>query len=112
MELPRKRCRRAAAARVSWSSSAWPSRSARPRSARRGRTRGAAMRSFLSLTRPRWRAALSLAILLAASRAAAQATEEDAQHPEQTEADKLAQLLANPVSNLWSLQFQFNNFEL
>jgi len=31
---------------------------------------------------------------------------------EQQEADKLAQLLANPVSNLWSLQFQFNNFEL
>src|SRR5215467_11173841 len=31
---------------------------------------------------------------------------------EEQNANKLAQLLANPVSNLWSLQFQFNNFEL
>src|SRR5262245_15765355 len=111
MEPPRKRCRRAAADRASWFSSAWPSRSARHRSVRRGRTRGAAMRS-LSLTRPRWLAVLSLAILLAASRVAAQATDEEAQQSAETEADKLAQLLANPVSNLWSVQFQFNNFEL
>jgi hypothetical protein len=27
-------------------------------------------------------------------------------------ADKLAQALANPVANLWSMQFQFNNFQL
>jgi hypothetical protein len=27
-------------------------------------------------------------------------------------ANKLAQELANPVANLWSMQFQFNNFEL
>ena len=28
------------------------------------------------------------------------------------DANKLAQELANPVANLWSLQFQFNNFQL
>src|SRR5262245_32886654 len=47
-----------------------------------------------------------VALLLTAS-AAAQETA-----TEQQEADKLAQLLANPVADLWSLQFQFNNFEL
>ena len=31
---------------------------------------------------------------------------------EQEKADKLAQALANPVANLWSLQFQFNNVQL
>jgi hypothetical protein len=50
--------------------------------------------------------------LLAAERATAQTTEDEAHHPEQSDANKLAQLLANPVSNLWSLQFQFNNFQL
>ena len=28
------------------------------------------------------------------------------------DANELAKELANPVANLWSLQFQFNNFEL
>ena len=51
-------------------------------------------------------------ITIATARAAAQTTEEEAHHPEQTDADKLAQALANPVANLWSLQFQFNNFQL
>jgi hypothetical protein len=49
-----------------------------------------------------------------ASPAAAQAP--DAAAPtaaeEAAQADKLAQMLANPVANLWSLTFQFNNFEL
>ena len=49
---------------------------------------------------------------IATARAGAQTTEEEAHHPDQSEADKLAQALANPVSNLWSLQFQFNNFQL
>ena len=31
---------------------------------------------------------------------------------EKADANKLAQELAHPVANLWSLQFQFNNFEL
>jgi hypothetical protein len=31
---------------------------------------------------------------------------------EKAKADELARMLANPVANLWSLQFQFNNFEL
>src|SRR5439155_22038383 len=31
---------------------------------------------------------------------------------ESAEANELAKELANPVANLWSLQFQFNNFEL
>jgi hypothetical protein len=53
-----------------------------------------------------------VALLFAVSRAAAQTTDEEAHHPEETDADKLAQALANPVANLWSLQFQFNNFEL
>ena len=52
------------------------------------------------------------ALVLAAFHSAAQTTEEETHHPEETDADKLAQALANPVANLWSLQFQFNNFEL
>jgi len=62
----------------------------------------------------RFRAAALVVSMLAVpvARAAAQTTEEEAHHPELTEADKLAQALANPVSNLWSLQFQFNNFQL
>ncbi len=51
-------------------------------------------------------------LTIATARARAQATEEEARHPEQVDANKLAQELANPVSNLWSLQFQFNNFQL
>ncbi len=31
---------------------------------------------------------------------------------EAADANKLAQMLANPVANLWSLTFQFNNYEL
>jgi hypothetical protein len=31
---------------------------------------------------------------------------------EREKANELAKMLANPVANLWSLQFQFNNFEL
>jgi hypothetical protein len=31
---------------------------------------------------------------------------------EKAKADELARMLANPVANLWSLQFQFNNFAL
>jgi hypothetical protein len=31
---------------------------------------------------------------------------------EAAKADELAKMLANPVANLWSMQFQFNNFEL
>ncbi len=31
---------------------------------------------------------------------------------EAAKANELAKMLANPVANLWSLQFQFNNFEL
>jgi hypothetical protein len=58
-------------------------------------------------------AALLVSILaVAMGRAAAQTTGDEEHHPEESNADKLAQLLANPVSNLWSLQFQFNNFEL
>src|SRR5262245_58060564 len=53
-------------------------------------------------------AALLMTLLVAASRAAAQAPPA----AEETDADKLAQALANPVADLWSLQFQFNNFEL
>ena len=40
------------------------------------------------------------------------AEDPDEEHPEQADANKLAQALANPVSNLWSLQFQFNNVNL
>jgi hypothetical protein len=53
-----------------------------------------------------------LLVALATSRAAAQTSEDEVGHPEQTEAEKLAQALANPVSNLWSIQFQFNNYNL
>ena len=31
---------------------------------------------------------------------------------ERARADELAKMLANPVANLWSLQFEFNNFQL
>jgi hypothetical protein len=64
------------------------------------------------MARFRCLASLSLAILFAASRAPAQTSEEEANHPAETEADKLAQALANPVANLWSIQFQFNNYKL
>jgi hypothetical protein len=40
------------------------------------------------------------------------AQEAGGEHPGQSDANKLALLLANPVANLWSLTFQFNNFEL
>jgi len=49
-----------------------------------------------------------LALLLAASAVTAAEPEES----QQSDADKLAQALANPVANLWSIQFQFNNFQL
>ena len=49
---------------------------------------------------------LSLLILLVSGAAMAQGEDPPA------DADKLAQELANPVANLWSLQFQFNNFQL
>ena len=52
-----------------------------------------------------------LAMSMAVSGAVLAAGPEEA-HPEQSDANKLAQELANPVSNLWSLQFQFNNFQL
>ena len=53
-------------------------------------------------------AALVLGILVGSGSAeAAEPDESQAQ-----DANKLAQMLANPVANLWSLQFQFNNFEL
>lgn len=54
-------------------------------------------------------AIVAAAVLLAA---AAVAQEPDEAHPEASDANKLAQALANPVSNLWSLQFQFNNVNL
>jgi hypothetical protein len=60
-----------------------------------------------------WRLVLGILILATSALAVrAQTSEDEASHPEQTEADKLAQALANPVSNLWSLQFQFNNYNL
>jgi hypothetical protein len=64
------------------------------------------------MVRYRWSIALFVALLAMASRAVAQTSEDEAHHPEQTEAEKLAQALANPVSNLWSIQFQFNNYNL
>jgi hypothetical protein len=57
------------------------------------------------------RLVLALAAVLVLSTGAA-AQEPDEDHPEQSDANKLAQMLANPVANLWSLQFQFNNFQL
>jgi hypothetical protein len=53
----------------------------------------------------RWLVALAL---LAAADGLAQETAGS----ETEKANKLAQELANPVANLWSLQFQFNNFQL
>ena len=55
-------------------------------------------------------AAVLAGLLLAAAAAVAQ--EPDEEHPEASDANKLARMLANPVSNLWSLQFQFNNVNL
>jgi hypothetical protein len=45
---------------------------------------------------------------------AAQAPEHEPTTPagEADQADKLAQALANPVANLWSMTFQFNNYNL
>lgn len=53
-------------------------------------------------------AALVLGMMVGAG--SAEAAEPD--ESETQDANKLAQMLANPVANLWSLQFQFNNFEL
>ena len=54
-----------------------------------------------------------------ASSATSRAAGSDAPEPaspspaeDAADANKLAQELANPVANLWSLQFQFNNFQL
>jgi hypothetical protein len=58
----------------------------------------------------RFRFAAASLVLLVAAGAIAQETDEN--HPEAADANKLAQMLANPVANLWSLQFQFNNFQL
>jgi len=43
---------------------------------------------------------------------AGSAKAEEADEGQAADANKLAQMLANPVANLWSLQFQFNNFQL
>lgn len=60
-----------------------------------------------------WIGAFFLAIAGLSLCAAGALGEEEAPAEDQTaEADKLAQALANPVANLWSLQFQFNNFQL
>jgi hypothetical protein len=67
------------------------------------------MKSFRARVIRRAAAGLA-ALLLFAPGAFAQEPDDD--HPEQSDANKLAQMLANPVSELWSLQFQFNNFEL
>ena len=40
------------------------------------------------------------------------APEPAAPHEDAADANKLAQELANPVANLWSLTFQFNNYQL
>lgn len=53
-------------------------------------------------------AALVLGMMVGAG--SAEAAEPDDSQTQ--DANKLAQMLANPVANLWSLQFQFNNFEL
>ena len=44
--------------------------------------------------------------------AGAFAEEERMAEDQSADSNKLAQALANPVANLWSLQFQFNNFQL
>jgi hypothetical protein len=64
------------------------------------------------MVRYRWSIALFVALLAMASRAAAQTSEDETHHPEQVDANKLAQALANPVSSLWSMVFQFNNYNL
>jgi hypothetical protein len=52
-------------------------------------------------------------LLLGASVGFAAFADDEAPPEDQSaDADKLAQALANPVANLWSLQFQFNNFQL
>jgi hypothetical protein len=55
--------------------------------------------------------ALVLPILIGLA-AAVIAQEPDEDHPERADADSLAHALANPVSSLWSMQFQFNNVNL
>ena len=64
---------------------------------------------------------LALALLGAAQGAAAQAPETkpapatsaaETAAEEAEKANELARMLANPVANLWSLTFQFNNYEL
>jgi hypothetical protein len=59
---------------------------------------------------------LSFALLGAASGAIAQTPEPKAAPPaagsEAEQANALAQALANPVANLWSIAYQFNNYEL
>lgn len=61
----------------------------------------------------RGRVLLAAACALGSAIAArGQATPESAAAEEREKANELARELANPVSNLWSLQFQFNNVEL
>jgi hypothetical protein len=54
--------------------------------------------------------AVTLVVAMLASTSSAKAQEAD--EGQAADANKLAQMLANPVANLWSLQFQFNNFQL
>jgi len=56
--------------------------------------------------------ALVLALLAAANLLAQAAAPGDSAAEEREKANELAKELANPVANLWSLQFQFNNYEL
>ncbi len=56
--------------------------------------------------------ALVLALLAAANLRAQAAAPGDSAAEEREKANELAKELANPVANLWSLQFQFNNYEL
>jgi len=57
------------------------------------------------------RSAIAVLVFLAAGSARAQEAAPTAAE-EAAKANELAKELANPVANLWSLQFQFNNFEL
>jgi hypothetical protein len=58
----------------------------------------------------------ALFLLGAAPRARAEAPEtkptESTAASEAEKANELARMLANPVANLWSLTFQFNNYQL
>ena len=58
--------------------------------------------------------AASLGLVTASARAVpteSDAPEAAAPGKEGPSADELAKMLANPVANLWSLTFQYNNFE-